>query len=62
MFIVMLELFVKYDDFESSFPKKILCRICTTFFWVTNYDNLPKKNIGATNSLGSKNHNLLKCQ
>jgi len=61
MFIVMLELVVKYDDFEPIFPKTIIWRICNTFFWVTKWWELAKKTIDATNSLGSKNYNLLKC-
>jgi hypothetical protein len=58
----MLELVVKYDDFEPIFPKKILNRICITFFWVAKWREFAQKNIDATNSLGSKNYNLLKCQ
>jgi hypothetical protein len=62
MFSVMLEFVVKYDDFEPIFPKTIIWRICNTFFWVTNWWEFAKKTINATNSLGSKNYNLLECQ
>ncbi len=45
MFIVMLELGVKYDDFEPIFPKKSFIGFVLPFFGSPSGENLPNKTL-----------------
>jgi len=45
MFIVMLKLIVKYDDFEPIFPKKIFGGFLLPFFGSPSGENLPNKTL-----------------